>query len=475
MSRSDLLCDWRPSPVRAWSRRALDRRTLLRGLGATGAIRIGLPLLDGMLNTHGTALAAGGTLPTCFGTWFWGGGPGGESEWVPSAPGPNYPLPPALLGLAKVKSYVTLVSGVNFAIENGFPHADGQPVSLSGTFDRAANGKSRGGGPTGPSLDQLVARHWQDNGKRAAGGIGSIAVGVHTEGPYSSGTSFTGPGAFVPSETDPAKVFQRLFGGGLPPAPPASSGSAPVARANLVAAHTSVLDAVLADAAALSAGLGANDRRRLQAHLDAIREIEKQLAVQPAPPPQGTRMCTAPARPASAGDADERHRVMARLLAMALACDATRVFSVEWSGAQSMAVYPSVKVEAHHPITHTDQAATKRIGRYVMDRFAELVETFMATQEGPANLLDRTVIWHTAELMNPLQHKPARLPTHPILLVGRGGGLKAGVHARRSGNEKATMAMLTVLKALGLPTTSIGSQARAGDTLTSQTMPELLA
>ncbi len=51
--------------------KALNRRTVLRGMLGGTAVSVALPFLDCFLNTNGTALAAtGGELPVVFGSWF---------------------------------------------------------------------------------------------------------------------------------------------------------------------------------------------------------------------------------------------------------------------------------------------------------------------------------------------------------------------------------------------------------------------
>ena len=64
----------------------LSRRTVLRGIASGAAASIALPVLECMLNDHGTALAQGAPLPKRFGVWFWGNGtvPGG---WAPAVVG----------------------------------------------------------------------------------------------------------------------------------------------------------------------------------------------------------------------------------------------------------------------------------------------------------------------------------------------------------------------------------------------------
>jgi len=56
-------------------KRALSRRRFLNGAGLAGtAIRIGLPPLQAMFNSHGTAYAAETSIPSRFVLWFNGNG-----------------------------------------------------------------------------------------------------------------------------------------------------------------------------------------------------------------------------------------------------------------------------------------------------------------------------------------------------------------------------------------------------------------
>src|SRR6185369_5939392 len=132
----------------------LDRRSVLRGILATGAtVGIPLPLLEGMLSSNGTALAqTGSALSPLYVTWFFGNGslPG---LWKPTSTGSGsaWSLSPQLQALAELKSYLTVVSGLeNKAVVAGVEHPTGSSgattgASLNGNAVRAA------------SIDQLVA------------------------------------------------------------------------------------------------------------------------------------------------------------------------------------------------------------------------------------------------------------------------------------------------------------------------------
>src|SRR5690606_2364356 len=94
-------------------------------------------------------------------------------------------------------------------------------------------------------------------------------------------------------------------------------------RADLVAVgrRAKLLDAVLADAQGLKAKLGATDRVRLEAHLAHLDEVQRRLELS-----SGT--CDlAPAAPGDSGDLLVRTEILSQLLAVALQCDLTRVFS----------------------------------------------------------------------------------------------------------------------------------------------------
>ena len=96
--------------------KALNRRTVLRGMLATGAaVTMPLPLLDTMLNVNGTALAqTNEPLSPLYVTWFFGNGtlPG---KWKPARTGTGtaWELSSQLAPLAELKSHLTVISGLD--------------------------------------------------------------------------------------------------------------------------------------------------------------------------------------------------------------------------------------------------------------------------------------------------------------------------------------------------------------------------
>lgn len=149
--------------------------------------------------------------------------------------------------------------------------------------------------------------------------------------PGTTGLSFNGPNSPNPAESDPAALFQRIFG------PEFVKPGSTAAPAPTLALRKSVLDAVTQDAKGLQGVLGASDKARLERHLDGVRSLEQRIQkLQQSPP--NLAACNVPpapkgAFPAVAGRAplSEISRAMVDILAMALACDQTRVFSLWFS------------------------------------------------------------------------------------------------------------------------------------------------
>ena len=101
-------------------RKSLSRRTFLSGLGVAGAaVRVGLPALDAMFNTNGTAYAAtttprvaSQTVESRFVLWFNGNGII-ERFWIPRETGSDYRITPCLTPLAPHRKDVHIITGLD--------------------------------------------------------------------------------------------------------------------------------------------------------------------------------------------------------------------------------------------------------------------------------------------------------------------------------------------------------------------------
>jgi Protein of unknown function (DUF1552)./Protein of unknown function (DUF1592)./Protein of unknown function (DUF1588)./Protein of unknown function (DUF1585). len=141
------------------SRVRVSRRALLQGVTAAGSrIIVGLPPLVAMFNSHGTAYAAATRTPASdtpiqsrFVLWFNGNGIP-ERYWIPSEEGPDFRITPCLSPLAPFRSDVHVLSGLDNAAAGG--QGNGHTNSMSGLMTGT---RFTGRGPSGPSIDQVIA------------------------------------------------------------------------------------------------------------------------------------------------------------------------------------------------------------------------------------------------------------------------------------------------------------------------------
>ncbi|HEX5661194.1 MAG TPA: DUF1552 domain-containing protein [Polyangiales bacterium] len=438
------------------SRNTLGRRSLLRGMLYGSAIRIGLPTLEMMLNSHGTALADGATIPKRFGIFFWGNGVR-LKKWVPSAQGPSWQLSEELAPLLNVKDYVSVASGYNIKTGNERGHHAGCVGILSGApmIPQDPKGAPYASTFSAPSIDQVVAASITDKLKFRSLEIGISKSVVTGEGTTLRYLSHNGPDTPNPPEYTPSALYSRLFGDGFKE-PGQSTAVDPK-----LALRRSVLSAVKDDATALKRRLGVNDQRRIDQHMESIRALETQImAIENAPPPAlGCKKPTAPSTMTGDKYLTAVNDAMSAMAALALACDQTRVFSVMFSGSVGFSNYPEIQLGDHHSLTHNEggeQPQVNSITVFIMQRFAKLLETLKATPEGTGNLLDSCVILGSTDTAEGLPHT---INDYPILIAGKGGGtlVHPGIHVRSSGGNTSDV-LLTLLQAVGLPLTEFGTK-----------------
>lgn len=456
----------------------LGRRSFLRGVIGGASVAVSLPVLDIMLNGEGTAFAEGTAVPKRFGVFYWGGGIVHET-WVPSSTGFGFSLPDSLMPFdGALREYLTVVTGTSHPGSSP-GHIPARGIALSSSHDMTVCtgdcvGVYRGQSHPEPSVDQLVAEHW--TGMTA---YDSLEVGICRKGPYRSNSSWKrGGNAYNRHEPSPQAFFDRLFSGGV------SGGVDPGVLAATQALERSMLDAVLEDTTRLSARLGASDRMRLDQHLEGLRAIERRLAERAGMPASA---CAEPDRPARSdfGDGTSREekeaksQLMSELLAIAIACDMTRVFSYEWSATQSEAVYWEVGIaEEHHQYNHDNPRGTgmQRITRFIVQNLAYLAEQLRSLPEAGGNVLDNTLILGTSEHAVAGSHD---YRDHPYLLVGKaGGGLRAGQHWRHpspSGNRDAPRVLLTAVRAVGVEAAQLGQERSDAERVATEAISDLLA
>jgi len=454
--------------------RGLTRRSMLRGILGGASVAVGLPALEIFLNENGTAYADGSGFPRRYGLWYWGNGVWAEGvwqadaegneipiawDWYPRAEGPDYELPEQFQGLQRHKDVLTIVSGTDIQTGSRFPHTSGACGVLTGSSpEESADGTVRVW-PV-PTIDQILADHI---------GGGTVFRSIETSAIQTGdrfSVSYRGPSARNPSESNPHALFERIFGASfrLP-------GEESVVDEDRVGLQRSVLDVVMDQSRRLRHRLGAADKRRLEQHFQGVRELEVRLGRLLEDPPV-LDACIRPEMPPMELPDDDRGRqqigvrneLMAELLAMAMACDQTRVFSHLFTKPVGNTRLPLEidnfelfgNLEGHHTLTHdeprfedgspTPMWRVHEVMIWYFQQLATFVDKFRAIEEGDGTLLDHMALMATTDTSNPRGHW---VTNFPIMYFGNASGrLQQGVHIRSEGDNAARVG-LSMIRACG--------------------------
>ncbi len=450
-------------------RSVLNRRTLLRGTVNGAAVAVGLPLLDLFLDGNGAALAAtggaaaGAPMPVRFGVWFWGLGVN-PPRWFPDTVGKDYDLKPELEPIAAHKGKINILSDFNVPLDGrpNLPHTSGGIAIRTG---RAAIGE---GTLPGASFDVEIG---DVIGTRTR----FRSLEMSATGDPRNSLSGRGTGNLNPAETSPAGLYARIFGNGFRDPNKGTFAPDPVTMA-----RRSVLSAVTDQRAALDARLGAADKAKLDQYVTSLRQIEKQLDIEMSKPEplQACMIAQHPDERPQTADIDNvmvNHKAMTDLLVMALACDQTRVFNMNFNnGASSLTRVGSTIT--HHQLTH-EEVLDNRLGyqpdatwfvNRIMDGWAGFVAALDAVKEGDGTLLDNTLVFAHSETEFAKFHT---IDNIPMMTAGSGGGrIKTGLHIKGEGTSVARVG-LTLQQVMGVGIDKWGTGSLESD----KSIGELLA
>lgn len=427
------------------------RRRVLRGLLGGVAVTVGLPWLEVFAGRE--AQACGGVIPKRFGVFMWGNGNRPE-RWTPVGEGTGsaWELSEELASLAPFKPKLSVITGTSVHFANTIPHWSGAAGFLTG---HPAGGTDEDWWVTAPTFDQVLAA---DLGGATI--FRSLELGIETTEAF----SWYGQSSRAPAENNPFTVYERVFGPTF--RLPGEGGAVDPS----LGYRRSALDAVMEDLAALQGVVGAADRARLEQHLDGVRDLETRLARLQEDPPE-LDACAYPAKPlAEYPDLDgrpqlaEKNAAMAQILAMALACDQTRVFSYQFSKPLTNALFPGAD-DGHHNLTHDeqgDQPIVHAITTFVVEQLAVLLAALDAVPEEDGTLLDNCCVLATSDVSEGQLHSLDEMPI--VLAGGCCGALKTDVHYRSISREPSTKVLLSVARAMDLLLPSFGLDEMAADT-----------
>ncbi len=434
-----------------------SRRRLLKGFLAGSLVTIGLPPLDMFLNSHGTAYAAEpGGFPKRFGIFFWGNGVL-PHRFTPIGEGAEWQVSEELAALEPHKAKLSVVSGMEVKVPNLEPHwatlcgmLTGGPILMDGTDWTFS----------APTIDQFLASEIGDATRFASIEVGT-AVGSKT-------VCYAGPNSPISPEREPLALFERVFGGGfqLP-------GEAPIIDPTLTL-QRSVLDAVMDDITAVKASVGYADRLRLDQHFDGIRSLEQRLRKLEEEPPNYASCDYPPMPEGEYPDIEGRpqiqvvNRAFCDILAYALACDQTRVFTNIFTRPLTNILFANATA-GHHQLTHDEpgeQVMVHDIILQCMEAFAYQLQALDAIAEGDGTLLDHCLLLGTSDVGLGKTHTPEDFPI--VLAGGASGAIKTGIHYSSPANESTTKVLLSIVRAMGVDAASFGAaEGEVSESLTA--------
>jgi hypothetical protein len=157
------------------------------------------------------------------------------------------------------------------------------------------------------------------------------------------------------------------------------------------------------------------------------------------------------------------HKIMAHLLAMAVACDQTRVFNMVFTDSLAN-VRRKGEASTHHLLTHEEEVDPKTGGqplamwfnKQCMDALGTYIETLSSIREGDGTLLDNCLIFASSETNYARVHTIDGVPT---FFIGKAGGrIKTGMHIA-GGGDPITRVGLTAMRVMGVPMERWGTKS----------------
>lgn len=434
------------------AKKALPRRTFLRGVGAA----VALPLLDAMVPSM-TALAKTAAAPVRRLGFVYIPMGSDISSWTPAGEsGPLTVLSPSLSPLRSLKDQLAVVT--NMELKNSYPgtHATSNAGFLSAATARWTESTDY---YLGTTVDQIAAREigqeTQLPSLELAMDIMDM-VGQCDNGyacVYQNNLSWSSPTTPLPSEAHPRVVFERLFG----------EGGTNAQRRAALNRRASLLDWVREDIARLQRELGPDDQAKVLQYLESVREVERRIQRAEADsaenplPEDFDRPVGVPAGYA------EHAKLMFDLQVLALQGDVTRVITFQLARESSNRTYSEIGVpDPHHPTSHHGNDPEKiaqiaKINQYHVSLFGEFLGQLAATPDGEGTLLDHSLFMYGSGMGNPNVHDHVNLPI--LVAGGAAGRVRGGQHIKYAEPTPLANLHVTLLESVGVEVESFADSS----------------
>ncbi|MSV35392.1 MAG: DUF1552 domain-containing protein [Bryobacterales bacterium] len=420
------------------TKKALPRRTFLRGMGVT----LALPFLDAMAPSLTAAAPPARRLGFIY-------IPMGcnQKQWFPTAgSGRLAELTPTLNALTPFADQ--LIVGSNYELKNGY--SPGNHATANASFLSASKAKMTEGSDyfLATTVDQIAAKHLGQDTKLPSlemamdllAPVGSCDNGYACV--YQNNLSWSSPTTPLQAEANPRVVFERLFGDG---------GTAADQQAALRKSG-SILDWVNEDMSRLQRELGASDRSKVSEYMDTVRELERRIQTAEAKAAQNAMPDLDRPLGVPAVYADHA-KLMFDLQILAMRADVTRVFTLQLARETSTRTYPEVGVpEAHHPTSHHTNNPEKleklaKINAVHISLYAYLLDKLKSTKDGDGSLLDHSLVLYGSGMGDPDVHNHINLP---ILVAGGRAKGKGALHIKNAQPAPLANLHLTLLDRVGV-------------------------
>jgi hypothetical protein len=435
----------------------INRRSLLRG---AGQVAIALPFLEAMLRpgeTHAQAAAA----PLRFVVFY---SPGGTllDKWRPTGTETQFTLGDMMAPLVPHQQQLLFLDGLNLSITEkgvGHPHSRGMAGVLTGT-ELLPGAFVTGGGnasfANGPSVDQVIGARISQGLKFpslefstawAISGRSLMDGAIAETSNAADQITYAGPNMPLPPMIRVKDAFNRIFTDNM------QDAAAQAERKKTV----SILDAVMGQYTSISAQLGSADKAKLQEHLQMIREMEASLGAV-----TSGESCATPSAPTDAdanANVPTKGKLMTDLLVASLACNLTRVATMQWADSESkfpLNFDPLQLPDHHHGYQHDsayNPTALFQIYKWFGSNFAYLLDRLASVKEGDGTLLDNTVVLWVSEIQEPPTHNQQNMPF--LLAGGKNAGIKTGRYLKVASQPHNNL-LVTLLNVFGGTEKSFG-------------------
>lgn len=435
--------------------RKIPRRKML---GALGAAALALPFYQ--LLKPAETRAAGGIAKRVIFFYFPDGVPGvsqnGEqSLWHCTGSGSNFSLSQVLEPLSAFKNDCVFFNGLSMGGTDSGSHPGGAKKLLTAVD-----------GGNGESIDQFLGRTAGVNAPFRHLYLGAMANQNNASG--DKHISYPSAGQSITPEDNPRKAFDLLFGGG---------GGQGMPGGQPDPLKVSVIDGVIGDLQALQSSLGNTEKKKLDMHLESLREVEKRIKGEGLMP---VVSCDNPSVDTTGFSDNELYdpgkfpsilKAQIDLMVLAMACGLTQVGTIQASQHTSeliMSRFPGTEMYdpnfdmrshqashygASHDMNKIEFKAFVQQCKWWVSQFAYLLGQLKNTPDGDGSMLDTSLVLLCSEVCDGNTHLHDDMP---FVLAGRGNGAISTGRLLSYGYERHANLFVSMAQAMGQNIGSFG-------------------